>query len=255
MKQKLKVFSYFLVKDLKVKYSGSLLGFVWAFLLPLFNIFILWLVFSAILKSRPYANTETPYIYFMLSSFFFWLAFSDGLMRSANVIIENAEIVKRISFPIIILPATATVSSYIQYMIGFIIFMVLYTASNSFSFIYLLVIPIIALQLLFSLGIGFILSSLTPYIRDIGQLLAPIMQGAFFLCPIIYSLDAIPQNYRLLFYINPMTYFASSYHKIILSKELPEINIAAVVVILPIVVFLAGYLLFKTLKDGFADVL
>ena len=145
---------YFLIKDIKSRYAGSGLGMFWTFLMPLIQILLFWFVFSAIMKARPYANTQMPYIYFLLSSFFFWLAFSEGLIRASSVIIENAEMVKKVSFPNIVLPVTVTLSSYIHHMVGFVLFLAAYFISASVSPAIVLVIPILLLQIFFSLGLG-----------------------------------------------------------------------------------------------------
>ncbi len=246
---------YFLKKDIKSRYAGSGLGIVWTFLMPLIQILLFWFVFSTIMRARPYATTQFPYIYFLLSSFFFWLAFSEGLGRAANAVIENAEMVKKVSFPNILLPVTVTLSSYIHNMVGFIFFIIVYFFTTSFSVTILYILPVLFLQLLFSLGLGMLFSALIPYMRDIGQILSQIIQGLFFLSPIIYSIESVPEKFRILFYCNPITYFAASYHKIILLKEMPpQLNIL-IIFVLSISTFFGGYYAFNKLRVGFADIL
>ena len=191
---------YFLKKDIKARYAGSGLGLLWSIFTPLVQIVLFWFVFSGIMKARPYATTQMPYIYFLLSSFFFWLAFSDGITRSSNIIIENAEIVKKISFPNIILPVTVTITSYLLNVIGFLFFMIAYTTTTTFSPIIVLVIPVLFFQLLFSLGLGMFLAALLPYIRDLGQIVGHILQGMFFVSPILYSIDSVPEKLRIIFW-------------------------------------------------------
>jgi lipopolysaccharide transport system permease protein len=255
IKNKLNLISYFLKKDIKAKYAGSGLGMFWTVIMPLIQILLFWLVFSAIMKARPYANTQMPYIYFLLSSFFFWLAFSEGLIRASSVIIENAEMVKKVSFSNVVLPVTVTLSSYIHHIVGFLIFIIIYSIIISFNPIFLLVIPVLFFQILFSLGLGMLLSALIPYIRDIGQILGPILQGTFFLSPIIYSIEFVPEKLRMIFYLNPITYFASSYQRIILLKEVPSLFYISIIVSLSIGSLIFGFFVFKKLKEGFSDVL
>jgi ABC-type polysaccharide/polyol phosphate export permease len=255
MKNKLNLLIYFLKKDIKVRYAGSGLGLLWTIFTPLVQIILFWFVFSGIMKARPYANTQMPYIYFLLSSFFFWLAFSEGIIRSSNVIIENSEIVKKISFPNILLPITVTISSYLLNILGFLFFMIAYATTTTFSPVIVLVIPLLLLQFLFSLGLGMFLAALLPYIRDLGQILGYILQGIFFLSPIIYGIESVPEKLRIIFYFNPMTYFASSYHNIILLKEPPRLLFVCVIIVISTVSLIGGFYTFKKLKDGFADVL
>lgn len=246
---------YFLKKDIKARYAGSGLGILWTVLMPVIQILLFWFVFSEIMKARPYANTQIPYIYFLLSSLFFWLAFSEGLMRAANSITENSEIVKKVSFPNIVLPITATISSYIHHMVGFILFIIIYAITTTFSPAIIMVVPVLILQLFFSFGMGMLLSAFLPYIRDIGQALGAALQGAFFLSPILYSIEAVPAKMRAILYFNPITYFASSYQKIILLNEVPQLSHISIILLLAISLPVCGYIVFQKLKDGFADVL
>lgn len=228
---------------------------MWTLLLPLIQILLFWFVFSAVLEAKPYPDVQVPFIYFLLSSFFFWLCFSEGILRCASVVLENAEVIKKISFPLVLMPVTATVSIYVQHLIGFIVFLIIYGLYTSFDLIYLLLIPVVFFQFILSLGLGMILSALVPYVRDIVVFLGHLVQGAFFLSPIIYSLEAIPKQYQPLFYLNPMTYFAESYHAILLLKSLPSFHFLLFVVIGSTIIFFSGFFLFKKLKEGFADVL
>lgn len=255
MQNKVYLLLYFLKKDIKTKYAGSGLGLLWTILIPLVHITLFWFVFSLIMRARPYAQTDVPYIYFLLSSLFFWLAFSEGVSRSASVIIENAETVKKIFFPKIFLPVTVTLSSYLLNTIGFLFFIAIYSITASVSPVIVLLVPVLFLQFLFSLGLGMFLAALTPYIRDIGQLLGYFLQALFFMSPIIYSIESVPEKFRLLFYFNPFTYFATSYHSIILLKKAPPILYLGTICIISVVMFFIGYRTFKKLKDGFADVL
>jgi lipopolysaccharide transport system permease protein len=246
---------YFILKDIKARYAGSGLGIFWSILMPVIQIFLFWLVFSGIMKSRPYANTQTPYIFFLLSSFFFWLAFSEGIFRASGAIIENAEMVKKVSFPTVILPITVTISSYIHNMVGFIIFIIVFVSASGLSPTLLSALPVLCLQMMFSLGLGMLLAALMPYFRDIAQILGPVMQGLFFLSPIIYSLESIPDKYRILFYFNPITHFATCYHRAILLNKLPRVSDLGIILSFSLCTFLLGYYAFRKLKEGFADVL
>jgi len=140
-------------------------------------------------------------------------------------------------------------------MIGFIFFIIVYFFTTSFSPTIALIIPVLFLQIIFSLGLGMLFSALLPYIRDLGQIIGPVLQGIFFLSPIIYSIEAVPEKLRMIFYFNPMTYFASSYHKIILLKEMPPHLYILIISLLSVSTFIGGYYAFKKLRVGFADIL
>ncbi len=255
MKEKIRLLLYFLKRDIKLKYAGSSIGIAWSFLLPLFQIILFWFVFSGVLKARPYADSEMPYIFFLLSSLFFWMAFSEGFIRSSIVIVENSELIKKVNFPNVILPFSVTFSTYFHHLIGFFIFFVFYILTNGISPMFLLLIPVLLLQLIFSLGLGMIFSSLVPYIRDLSQVLGYVMQVLFFLSPILYSIELIPRNFKILFYFNPITFFVTSYQKIILFKTFPSLIYLFIMLLVSISSFIAGSYIFRKLKTGFADVL
>jgi ABC-type polysaccharide/polyol phosphate export permease len=255
MKSRMTLLLYFIKKDLKAKYAGSGLGIAWTFLMPVIQITLFWFVFSVIMRARPYATADMPYIFFLLSSFFFWLAFSEGLVRASNAIVENGEMVKKVSFPNALLPITVTLSSYIHHIVGFFLFLLAFSVVRRITPAFALIIPLLALQIVFSLGLGMILSALLPYLRDLSQVVGALMQGLFFVSPIMYSIEAVPEQYRFLFYINPFTYFASSYQSIILWNEFPPLSHLGIIVVLPVISLAAGIYGFRRLKDGFADVL
>jgi lipopolysaccharide transport system permease protein len=255
MKNKLNLLKYFMIKDIKARYAGSTLGFLWTFLMPIVQILLFWFVFAGIMKARPYTDTEMPYVFFLLSSYFFWLAFSEGLMRAANSILENAEIVKKVSFPNIILPVAVTLSTYIPHLVGFILFIIVYSYATFFNFMIVMVIPVLILQIVFSVGLGMLLSVFLPYLRDTGQILGQFLMGMFFLSPIIYSLEAVPAKLRIIFFFNPFTYFVSSYHRIILFNEFPSLINTGMMLLLSVSALFSGLFVFNRLKDGFADIL
>jgi ABC-type polysaccharide/polyol phosphate export permease len=246
---------YFIKKDIRTRFAGSGLGLLWTLLIPVVQIMLFWFVFSGIMKARPYANTSMPYIHFLLSSFFFWLAFSEGVLRASSSITENSEMVKKISFPVILLPITAITSSYLMNLGGFLLFLFVYSLATSFSPLFVLVIPVLLLQFLFSLGLGLLLAALMPYLRDLSQLLSYFIQGMFFVSPIIYSLEAIPDRFKIIFSLNPLTYFVSSYHAILLFRKIPDLTFLGIICLLSLGALTCGYLIFEKLRPGFADVL
>jgi ABC-type polysaccharide/polyol phosphate export permease len=169
--------------------------------------------------------------------------------------LENAEIVKKVAFPNIVLPITSVLSSYIHHMIGFIIFLFFFILSTSAHPILFLIIPVFIFQIIFSVGLGLISASLLPYFRDLSHLLGSILQGLFFLSPIMYSIELIPERFRFLILLNPFTYFATSYQSIILLKKIPPIYHLGIIFTLSLFTLMIGIYVFKKLKEGFADIL
>ncbi len=246
---------YFLIKDIKSRYAGSGLGIFWAVMMPVFQILLYWFVFSTVMRVRPHSNAQIPYVLFLLSTYFFWLAISESIARSGTTIIENAELVKKVPFPIIILPISITLSSYLQSMVGVIFFILVFTFSGFSHFSLFLIVPVLILQLLFSLGMGLLLAAIVPYMRDLQQIVGYILQGMFFLSPIIYSLESIPEKVRGFAYLNPVTIYIESYHKIILEGTLPSAWFLGAMALCSSLFLFLGVKVFMELNEGFADIL
>jgi len=255
MSTRINLLKYFVVKDIKVRYAGSGLGLLWTVAMPIFQILLYWFVFSTIMRVRPYSNAQIPYIYFLLSTFFFWLSIPEGILRSGTVIIENAELVKKVPFPNIVLPISVTLSCYLHNMIGVIFFIFIYAASGLSHLQLFFIVPVLFLQLLFSVGAGMLMAAIVPYVRDLQQVLGYVLQGMFFLSPVIYSLDAIPERFRSLAYLNPVTIYIESYHTIIFERAFPGLwHMGGMVCISGLFLFL-GIRVFNKLNEGFADIL
>ncbi|MBF0567121.1 MAG: ABC transporter permease [Nitrospirae bacterium] len=255
MLSSLGVLFYFIKKDFKSKYVGSFLGVVWAVLVPVTQIVIFWFVFDEILKSRPYATTNVPYIYFLLSTILMWIGFSESITRASFSVLEHCDMIKKVSFPNVYLPIAYTVSNYVQPLLGFFVFLVFYSVATGFSPAFLLTIPVIGLQMIFTMGVAMVLSAIMPYVRDTVYLIGNAMQGLFFLSPIMYSLEKIPAKYRVLFYINPFAYFASAYHDIVLIRTVPKVSVLIILLLITGLSFAGGLYVFTKLKDGFSDIL
>ena len=246
---------YFLIKDIKSRYAGSGLGMFWTIMMPVFQILLYWFVFSTVMRVRPHSNAQIPYVLYLLSAYFFWLAISEGIARSGMTIIENAELVKKVPFPIIILPISITLSSYLQSMVGVIVFIVVFTFSGLSHLYMFMIVPVLILQLIFSVGVGMLIAAIIPYMRDLQQIIGYVLQGMFFLSPILYSLEAIPENLRVLTYLNPVTLYVDCYHKIILERTFPALWYWGAMAFCSGLFLFLGIKVFTKLNDGFADIL
>ena len=246
---------YFLIKDIKSRYAGSGLGMFWTIMMPVFQILLYWVVFSTVMRVKPHSNAQIPYVLFLLSTYFFWLAISEGIARSGMTIIENAELVKKVPFPIIILPISITLSCYLQSMVGVIFFILVFTFSGLSHLSMFMIVPVLILQLIFSVGAGMLLAAIIPYLRDLQQITGYVLQGMFFLSPILYSLEAIPETLRVLTYLNPVTLYVESYHKIILERTLPGLWYWGAMAFCSGLFLFLGIKVFTKLNDGFADIL
>jgi ABC-type polysaccharide/polyol phosphate export permease len=251
----LNLIKYFLAKDMKARYAGSGLGILWTIILPLFQIVLYWFVFSTIMRVRPYADSQIPYSYFLISTFFFWLSIAESMTKSGSVIIENAELVKKVHFPKIVLPISITLSAYLHNMVGVIAFLAIFSFSGLAHSHLVFILPVAALQFVFSMGTGLLFAAVVPYVRDLQQIMGYLVQGMFFLSPVIYRLDAIPGDYRMLAFLNPVTVYIESYHTIIFEKQFPCLEYTLGMLFISAFSLFLGMKVFKKLNEGFADIL
>jgi ABC-type polysaccharide/polyol phosphate export permease len=255
MSQMVSLVKYFLIKDIKGRYAGSGFGLFWAIMLPVFQILLYWFVFSTVMRVRPYSNSQVPYVIFLLSTYFFWLATSESIIRSSTTIMENSDLVKKVPFPTIVLPISVTLSGFLQNMVGVVFFILALTFSGLSHMSLFFMVPVLILQVLFSLGVAMFLAAIIPYMRDLHQLIGYVVQGMFFLSPVLYSLDAIPEKIRFLAYLNPLTFYIESYHKVIFERSLPGPWYFAGMIFFSGFFLFFGRKVFMKLNEGFADIL
>ncbi|MCG2720928.1 MAG: ABC transporter permease [Thermodesulfovibrionales bacterium] len=246
------------VRDIKEKYAGSSIGVFWTFIQPLLVILLFWLVFSKIMKIRIPAGTgDFPYLPFLLSGLLPWFALSDGITRGASSIVDRAYIIKKVYFPPELLTVSVVISSLIHHGVGFLIFLTAYfiiTGSISMLQITFLII-LLGVQFLLTVGLALILASLVVYIRDILQILGVVLQALFYLSTILYPISAVPETLRKIIVVNPFTALIEGYHQVILYGKAPELfHLISLGVAVAVSLF-AGRMLFRRLKQGFADVL
>jgi ABC-type polysaccharide/polyol phosphate export permease len=246
------------VRDLKATYVGSLFGFFWAVLNPLAQLAIYGVVFGLFFKSTPDPVYGTDsYFLFLLCGIVPWQFFAQTVSASANVLVSNTNLIKKaVGFNAEILPVITVLSNIISHLIGLallLLIVLLFTGRVSLAtpviFVYLFFVMI------FSVGIGWILSSLNVYLRDVQQVTGLIMLGWMFFTPIFYSAGVFPAKALPLVKLNPLYHMVEGYRYAILAgKVLPATDLAYMAAV-SFLTFGVGGLLFRRLKPGFAEVL
>lgn len=242
--------------DFKAKYTNSLLGAIWAFVIPLVIILVLWYVFEIGLKSAPIENV--PFMLFYLPAFISWNFFSDAFSGACGCLREYSYIVKKMKFKIEVLPVIKIVSSLYVHLFfilfTFVVFM-LYgwkpDIHNLQVFYYLF-----ALLVLLT-GLALLFSSLSVFSTDVNNIIAVILQVGFWATPIIWSPDSIPENVQRILKLNPMFYICNGYRESFVYLnwfwERPQLMIYFWTVTL--FILFIGLYSFKKLRPQFSDVL
>jgi lipopolysaccharide transport system permease protein len=237
-------------RDLRTRYKGSLLGFLWTFVNPLLQLVVFSAVFSTILRM----NVD-KYPMFLFVALLPWLFFANSTQSGTALIMTYSNLVKKIYFPRELLPLATTTAGLINLALSFLIAFIALILFKIPLNISLVALPLIMLiEFIFTLGFVFILSALNVYFRDIEHLWANLVMAWFYLTPIVYPLDMVPAKYMSIFFINPFAVFITAYRDILYRGIFPNFTLLLNLSILSVLILCFGYLLFKRLERGFAEV-
>lgn len=237
-------------RDLRGRYKGSVLGFLWTFLNPLLQLVVYSLVFSAIMR----VGIDNYYI-FLFVGLVPWLFFSSCLTGGASCIWQQQDLVKKIYFPREVLPVSFVISQFVNMLLTFIvIFIVLFVSGQGVNPAALLFLPVVMfVELVLALGITMVLSGLTVYFRDLEYIFSIISMAWMYLTPVMYSVDMVPAEYERLFYLNPMTMIIIAYRDILYYQQIPHLRTLVSGFAVGVVIFATGWFVFSRLKRNFAE--
>ena len=243
-------------KDFQVRYLGSYLGILWAFVQPVITILIFWFVFQVGFKSAPVSNF--PFILWLMAGIIPWFFFAESIASATSSVIDNSYLVKKVVFRVSILPIIKIVSALIIHLFFVVVLFIMFLAYGYKPSLYnLQVVYYLFSTIVLVLGISWITSSLIIFLKDIGQIVGVILQFGFWLTPIFWSFEMIPEKYHFIFKLNPAYYIVEGYRNTFINHiwiwELP--NLTVYFWVETMVIFVIGALLFRRLRPHFADVL
>lgn len=244
------------VRELKARYRGSVLGFFWSFVNPLLLLSIYSFVFAKILPPNQTAD-NVPYEVFMFCGLLPWTWFSASLLEGSGSLISGGNLIKKVLFPAEILPIVAVLANLVHFALGLLILAGFMVWRQHFpDWNELAWFPVIVLvQLVFTLALVLILSALTVHFRDLKDLLSNLLTFWFFATPIIYSYKMTSvAGYIDLFNLNPMFHLAVSYQEVLFFRgPFGHLSWLLALAAASIVLFLAAYWVFDRLRDSFAE--
>ena len=236
-------------KDIRGKYKGSFLGVLWSFINPLLSVLVYAIVFPYIMRIK----VENYLIYF-ITGIIPWTFFTSSINMGLISVLSNADIIKKVYFPRIILPISTVTSCLVNFLISCLIIVLFCLGSGLGISFQILWLPLIALiQYIMLLGFTFILSAIEMYMRDIEHIVNFILSMAFYVTPILYTPDIFPENLAWVLKVNPMAYLVNAYRSIFFYQKMPDLMGIGVVSIFSIFLFMIGYLIFEKLQKGFAE--
>jgi lipopolysaccharide transport system permease protein len=209
--------------DLRGRYVGSSLGVFWSVIHPLIMIVIYTLVFSRVIGARLPGNADAyGYGIYLCAALLPWSGFLEVVQRSTTIFVDNANLVRKVAFPKVVLYGFVLVSAAVNLALALGVFLVvLLLLGHSLQPTLLLWLPFIALQLLFALGVGMVLSVLHVFLRDTAQLVAVGLNVLFWLTPVIYVETILPEWIRRFELFNPLYLFSKTHHELVLDGTLP----------------------------------
>lgn len=250
-------------RDLEERYKGSVLGNLWPLLTQLSQLLIYTFVFSIVLKVKVELMNGKPvdgnitFGLWLFAGLLPWIAFTGGLVRSAVSVVVQPNLVKKVVFPLDLLPLVPVLSAFIESLFGLAMLILLVALSSQELYTTFALLPLVWLpQLLLTAGLGYFAAGLTVFLRDIPQLLGVVLNLWFYLTPIVYPISLVPEDFRVvIFWLNPLAAFSQVYRDLILAGSVEYEKEWLVASGVSLLVFGLGLWVYRRLRPAFADVL
>ncbi|MGL6020432.1 MAG: ABC transporter permease [Gibbsiella quercinecans] len=242
-------------RDFQSRYQSSFLGAIWLVLQPVAMIAVYTLVFSELMRAR-LADMNTPFAYsiYLCSGVLTWGLFTETLNGLVNVFLSNANILKKLSFPRICLPIIVASSSFINFLIIFSLFVIFLIFTGNFpGWIFFAIIPVLLVQMLFTVGLGVLLGVMNVFVRDVGQFVNILLQFWFWFTPIVYVSTTLPEWARNALKLNPMANLVGGYQNVLLYHRMPDWLSLLPVTLLAVLLFGLGWRMFKKHSADIVD--
>jgi ABC-type polysaccharide/polyol phosphate export permease len=248
---------YFIHRQVTRSYRRSYLGLVWAILGPVVWVFFLALIFSNVidLKNRVVQGDPTlNFGLFLYCGLLPFLTFSEALNKGINSIRSNSGLVQKVVFPLEILPFTNAIASMVDKVFGFGALLIMLLVFGRTLHPTLLYMPVIVvLQVIFILGLTYIMAVLGTFLPDVAEVMRPVIRGMFFVTPILWPAGRLPDNLGWIENYNPLAYLVNAYRDLILNGTLPGALSTLYFTLFSVALFIFGFALFVRLRPRFAD--
>jgi lipopolysaccharide transport system permease protein len=245
-------------RDVVGRYKGSYLGILWSFITPLFMLAVYTFVFGMIFKARwnPQNDSRTEFALLLFAGLMTFNIFSECVTKAPTLILSNINYVKKVIFPLEILPWVSLCSALFHAFISLIIWLIAYqiffgTLQVTFFYLPLIIIPFI----LMNMGISWVLVALGVYLRDIGQIIGILVSALMFLSPIFYPISSLPEEFQSVMLFNPLTIPVEEMRNFLFWGIRPNYLYLAIYWLISLLTCCAGFAWFQKTRKGFADVI
>ena len=242
------------------RYQGSAFGLAWSFLNPVFMLVVYTFVFSEIFKSRWGGvggdDSKTQFAIVLFVGMIVLSLFSEVLNRAPGLILSNANYVKKVVFPIEILPVIAMGAAFFHSLISLGVLLAAFVLFNGYLYWTAVFFPLVLLPLIIlTMGLAWMLASLGVFLRDVGQTIGIITTVLIFLSPVFYPVTAVPERFRPFIMANPLTFIIEQAREVLIWGRLPNWLGLGAYTLAAVAIAWAGYAWFQKTRKGFADVL
>ncbi len=241
------------------RYKGSIFGLAWSFLNPIFMLMIYTFVFSVVFKAKwgeGSTDSKEEFALILFTGMIVFGLFSEVINRAPSLIISNVNYVKKVVFPLELLPVISMGSALFHTLVSLLILMIAFIFFNGYLPLTIFYTPLIFLPLIFlTLGVSWFLASIGVFMRDVGQTVSLLMTVLMFVSPIFYPISSLPQEFRGLIALSPVSFIIEQARSILIFGRQPDwLGLLTYGFIALIIMFL-GYVWFQKTRKGFADVL
>ena len=248
-------------RNIEMRYRGSALGLVWSFVHPLMMLCVYTFVFSVVFQSRwgvdvSVGDSKGAFAVIMFCGMAMFNLFSESINMSCGSIIGNPNLVKKVIFPLEILPLTQVATTFILGLAWFVLLFIGTWLILGGIYWTMLLLPLVLIPLVvFATGISYFVASLGVYVRDTQYVIGVVLQILFFATPIFYPISAVPEKFRIILEMNPLTVFIEQARNVFLYGRMPDWLFLGLATLVSLIVLQLGYYFFVKTKRGFADVL
>lgn len=252
---------YFVQRQLTQNYKGSYLGFVWAFLTPLLMIILYTIVFSEILGLRfreVDSNSSLNFGLYLYCGLIPFLVYAETVNQCVSLVKSNAQLVQRVVFPIEVLPLTSALANFISHLFGLGMLVLVIAVMNRTVEWTLIMLPVImVLQLLFVVGLGYLVAVVGAYLPDVKETLRAFVRASFFITPIIWPVSKVADKevLSLVVKLNPLAFLVEAYRNLVLDGVIPATKPMIYFGLFALTLFIVGFFLFNRTKKQFADLI
>ena len=240
------------------RYKGSAMGLLWSFINPVLMLVVYTFVFSVVFRAKWGVGDEeskTEFAVVLFVGLIVHALFAEVTNRAPGLILSNVNYVKKVIFPLEILPVVAMGAALFHGLVSLGVLLGAFALLNGFLHWTSLLIPLVLLPLVFvTLGFAWLLASLGVYLRDVGQTIGIVTTVMLFLAPVFYPMSALPEKYQVFLLVNPLTFIIEQARQVLIFGQFPDWNGLVVYAAASLIMAWVGYWWFQKTRKGFADV-